>query len=764
MATIKDVAKIAGVSIATVSNYMNGTKSVSESTAAGIEHTIKELNYVVQASGRNLRIAASSEIGIIFPSISEPYLEKVINSIKGYLTSHNRRFFLELTDSEPEIETKAILNSIGRKTAGIILYTCQQENLSIFKQLEASGIPYVLIDRKPEYLDCNFICINTDQLFYSLITSALHKKINRIAVVLGPGNYTENQAAAEGAKRAMTEHGLPLSQCAILHTTAIRECGFKSGIQLLQDLKALPQLILTNSYLLAEGIRLALKLYYLRPQKDIQIISTGDCIHDIYYNDSSILKTSRPSFEIGEQAARTLLANLKSPIVFEKEKHYFDDVYSESAIRCLHPKIQTRTENREHFVDEITVLLIDEHSSVDSISQLLVNFYEKEGIFVNIKKISPIEQYDYIENYMKSGQDDIDVILFDIPWLTYFASSGYLLCLDDFIQNSALSSAHYIKGLMPSFGKYDGHYYALPYLACMQLLFYRKDLFGNESLKRAFEKQYMISLRKPANWFQFNTLARFFTKSMNPASPTAYGHSMSISYPENMFCDFMPRVWEYKADLYNNLNQLDRIRPQLENALRSMSESTLCSAPDLFTIKPADAVLNFAKGENAMLYTFYYYAMSMVDKQSSKVYNDIGITPLPGNPVLSGWSLGIPQSSRHAESAFRFITWASCSEISIPQTILGGQSPNIDVYSNYDMVSLYPWLPLALSEFPRCRIRESVKNCRGRIISEKELENIFFKNLFPYLKKVYASGSYTSEDIDRLIDALQTELVQLLGN
>lgn len=760
MVTIKDVAKKANVSIATVSNYINGKKAVSEATAVSIETAIQELNYVVQSFGRNLRISSSSEIGIIFPNISEPYLEKVLNSIKGYLTSHNKRFFLELTDSEPHIETNAVLNAISRKSAGIILYTCQQENTQLFTKLDSSKIPYILIDRKPILLDCNFICIDSRQLFYNLILAALRKKIQRISIVLGPKNYTENQTAAEGARKALLENNLPISTCRILHTTAIRECGFKAGIQILQDTENLPQLVMTNSYLLAEGIRLALKLYYLKPQKDIQIISTGDCIHDIFYNDTSILKTSRPSFEIGEQAARILLNNMKSPIVFDKESKFYEDSFSASSIKCLDPHV--RKESAEQFADEITVLLIDEYSSVNSLSQLLRNFYEKEKIKVHIKKISPIEQYNFIENYMNSGRNDIDVILFDIPWLTYFASKDYLLCLDDFIHSCSFSFSHYIQGLMQSFGMYGGRYYALPYLACMQLLFYRKDLFQNEILKRNFEKQYMLSLKKPSNWFFFNTIAKFFTKEYNPCSPIDYGHTMSISYPENLFCDFLPRVWEYKADIYNNLTQLHKIKPQLENALRSICESVLCSSPDLFQIKPSDTVANFAQGNSAMLYTFYYYAMGLVDKQASKVYNDIGFTQLPGNPVLSGWSLGIPHNSRHAQSAFRFITWASCSEISIPQTILGGQSPNINVYNNYDMVSLYPWLPLSLSEFSRCKTRETVKDYRGKIISEKELENVFFQHIYPFLQNVYATKSYTTETLYQLMDNIQADLINLL--
>ena len=150
MITIKDVAKQAGVSIASVSNYLNNKKNISAKTARTIQQAIDDLNYVVQNSGRELKMKRNQDIGIVFPTISEPYLERLLSSIKGYLSQYDQTFVLELTDSDPRLETKAILNLIGRNVAGMILYTCQPQNREIFEKLEKSGIPYVLIDRRPE--------------------------------------------------------------------------------------------------------------------------------------------------------------------------------------------------------------------------------------------------------------------------------------------------------------------------------------------------------------------------------------------------------------------------------------------------------------------------------------------------------------------------------------------------------------------------------------------------------------------------------------
>ena len=114
MATIKDVALEAGVSIGTVSNYLNRKTNISEKTAKKITEAIQKLNYVVQSSGRELRQGKINVLGVIFPNISEPYFEKVISSIKGYMDLHGSRYSIEiaLTDHNPEKEETVLLNYI----------------------------------------------------------------------------------------------------------------------------------------------------------------------------------------------------------------------------------------------------------------------------------------------------------------------------------------------------------------------------------------------------------------------------------------------------------------------------------------------------------------------------------------------------------------------------------------------------------------------------------------------------------------------------
>lgn len=196
MPTIKDVAKKAGVSTATVSYYLNH-KPVSEEKASRIAAAIRELNYVVQSPGRDLRTRKNRTIGIVFPNISDPYYQKIIQSIKMFLAQHNRLFSLILSDNDPDYENQILQDFIGRKCAGILLYTCQPDRPEVFSVLENSGIPFVLIDRKPEDSRYNYVGCDNYSLFYELTRSLCRRKHAKPFLVCDSVVYPENQAACQ---------------------------------------------------------------------------------------------------------------------------------------------------------------------------------------------------------------------------------------------------------------------------------------------------------------------------------------------------------------------------------------------------------------------------------------------------------------------------------------------------------------------------------------------------------------------------------------
>lgn len=763
MPTMKDVALEAGVSIATVSYYINNKKKVSEEKAKRIHEAIKKLNYFVQNSGRDLRLSTNKDVGILFPDVTEPYLEKMISSIKGFLSQQQKSFVFELSDGIPENESRILLDFAGRKLSGIILYTCQPKNTEIFKMLIDSGIPLVFIDRKPDSIECNYVCCDNYSLFYHLTSKLIADGKKDIALVCGPNEYDEISAARTGYLEALQENNITFQTNRTIITSYLRESGFRAGIQLIENAGKSLDAVLTTSFRLAEGLRYAMKMNHIRPGIDIEIFTPGDSVDDVFYSDPTIKKSSRSAFDIGESAVKLLLTNMKSPIVFDYQQIIVKDVFEESL-----ESIQNGSSNAtsapvcENTKCEINVMLLDDYYSVNGLQHLLIDFYMKEHIHVNIIKVLPETAFDYLQGVFSDPNSGIDVVLFDVPWLRYFAENKYLLNLDDFYKQQDVSQIQFIPGLIDAFGKVGKHYYAMPYMSCTELLYYRKDLFNNEALSNEFEKRFQIPLKAPNTWLQFNTISKFFSQQYNPDSPVKYGHAMALSYTEQIMCDFFPRLWSYGGSVFDSDGKPTINSRQARNALKNMLESVTYAHPAYLTDRPMDNVERFIRGETAMLYTFFNYATPIVDQLKSSVAHKFGFARLPGKtPILAGWSLGINQHSKFPEESFRFLKWACGTDIAIPHTILGGQSPNIKVYHNYDMVTLYPWLPMALSEFPQCRKRELPISINRAKFSEKKIEELISSEIEILIKKTLINGTPDIAEIEQSLETIQNNLEQI---
>lgn len=761
MATIKDVAREAGVSAGTVSNYLNKKVTVSDKTADKIQKAIMKLHYVVQNSGRELRQQRSNVIGLIFPNISEPYFEKVVSSIKGYMNFHGARYSIEitLTDNNPGKEADVIMNYIGRNISGIILYSCDPDNREVFSFLESSGIPCVLVDRRPAGYDCNLVYLDNYTVFYETTCYYLQKREFPIALALGPLKYDENRFAMDGYRDACRSNENGNTEETVYYGDPTREHGFKIGMAMCQRKKNIPQIILTTSYKMAEGIRYAYHMNHFDVKRDVRIITTGDIQNDVFYFDSEIIKTSRSAYEVGEKICQLLLANIREPYMFDKKQYCIKDALQPDILTFPEKKIGIKDTEDEEKILKVAVL--DDKTAVGAISSLLVDFYHKTGIRITFEKVLPQEMFSFIQDYAESDRDDVDVFMFDVPWLYYFADRGYLKNLTQLSGKHGLNTDYFIPEIWKHFSLYKNELYALPFMVCTQLLFYRTDLFQNPAIRFQYENTCKLSLAAPYNWHQYNIIARFFTRKYNPDSPVEYGHSMSLSYPEELICALMPRLWELKSDLYDQNGHIHVNGKAMRKAVKGLLESILYADPDVVLNRPIDALGNFMSGKTAMVSTYYNYAMDITDPKKSAVVDAYGFDKIPGSSVMAGWCLGISSMTRNEDEAFAFIKWATGEEISVPHTILGGQSPNVSIYRNYDLVSMYPWLTRAFTEIRGSRARKTPVTANRKIINEKQVENCIYDALFPLVQRAVNGDIAQLAEIEIVLDDLQQSMMEM---
>ncbi|MEW8972606.1 MAG: LacI family DNA-binding transcriptional regulator [Tissierellaceae bacterium] len=182
--TIHDVAKEAGVSIATVSRVINNNYPVKEETREKIEKTIEKLGYVPNEIARSLILKSTSSIGIVVPGITNLFFPTIVEEINRVLIDKGFTMSLYSTEGDPNMEKIVIDSIISRNMDGIIAIDPSIENLenNYFQDL-CRKIPTIIINGNTNKYECNFISYDeeagTRRAFQYLLELG-HRKISFI--------------------------------------------------------------------------------------------------------------------------------------------------------------------------------------------------------------------------------------------------------------------------------------------------------------------------------------------------------------------------------------------------------------------------------------------------------------------------------------------------------------------------------------------------------------------------------------------------------
>jgi DNA-binding LacI/PurR family transcriptional regulator len=204
----KDVARVAGVSRATVSAYINGTRYVSPELTARIERAIKELHYVPDPLARALKMKDAKTIGLVIPVMSR-FFAPIINAINRIAHENRYGFLLCSSEEEPLREEEVINILVAKRISGILVVPCSVKNLSLMRSLNEGGIPIVQVNRKIPGLDVDAVRSDNFKAAYTATEHLINRGRRRL-VYLG---YDQRTLSAnekkEGFEAALKEHGLP---------------------------------------------------------------------------------------------------------------------------------------------------------------------------------------------------------------------------------------------------------------------------------------------------------------------------------------------------------------------------------------------------------------------------------------------------------------------------------------------------------------------------------------------------------------------------
>lgn len=679
MATIKDVAKEAGVSIATVSNYINKTKPIRREKAVRIAEAINSLGYVPNQMARSLRHPGGKLIGVILPNMQDQYYVQILEGIEQYFTAHNYFVSLGISGESKEQEKKYVSHFLENQAAGIICVSCATSDGAFYNNhLQKSGVPLVCLDRQIEGANAPLLRFDNKKTMKALTHSCLASGRKKIVLLCGPSAYSCEREAEEGFWEALGEK--QKDGCVVLHTALNKEAAFRAMLLYLQ--RSRPDAVLATSKPVAAGILESLSVVGLSAASDVMVGTFGEDNWSRQHDRPDVLYTARQAITMGKEAGKTLLSLIHNP-----QKPCGDLTLQDVWTRL--PQEETLVSPVACSATEPLKALMVDNQQVELFSGLIPHFTNTTGIQI---KIVPIKEHELLAR-LKEPNEAADVVMFDMPWLYSLADSGILADISGFMQN--FDESIYLNNCLDHYGKFRGAYYGLPYTYAPQILFYRRDLFNNPVLKKQYFALYNEELRPPKTWSEFNRVAAFFDKKENPSSPVKYGTLLPTAYKECLLPEVYMRMRAYGGEIYNNRFQVSFGTSQTVKALSALAALSDQSTATSKKVNDRQAAEAFLRGETAMQISYPSYLSDAADIRRGPAVGITGYTHIPGNcPILGGWSLGVSSCSKQKEAAFSFIKWACGEYMANYSAILAGQSAIRASFENNELISLYPWLPL----------------------------------------------------------------------
>jgi multiple sugar transport system substrate-binding protein len=723
MSTIKDVANLAQVSVATVSCCLSGAKNVKPSTKQKVMDAIEELKYVPNYSARNLKNMCSREIGIVLTDIDDSFHADIFKGISAFFQSKNYNINVAFSNNSPLIECEKIDEFKSKNISGLVIISCQPNETAFFEsRLKNYNIPVIFLQRKPADFNCNFISFNNQETVYYITKSLIHSAYHKIALLSGQTYFSCEEESISGYKKALEEFSLPIDPHLQQVTNMSKEDAFKVSINILKSQR--PQAIITTSVSIAKGALQAANVLGITVPDSMQIITLSEEDWNQSGNLQGVVHTSCSAFTMGTIAAKLLLDNILSPLSFEHQTIIMKDGILHSPLTFQPPASESSAfSNTKDSMPTLNILMAElaTSHSLQAISQHFTNLY---GIRLNIDIIPQNEMLDRILQDMNVSTYRYDIYMYDIPWLNYLVQSTLICDITEFIESDEFDKSRiFPENLAHCY--YRDRCYGVPLVGGSQILFYRKNLFENSVIQKEFKEQYNIPLIPPKNWAQFNIVARFFTQKYSPNSPTEFGTSFTGIINEELAPEILIRLWAYGGSLFDSSNIARVYSPQNIKAFRSLLETMNYVSRDPFQTSIKDAVNDFCNGKTAMILTYSECANSIIKAMTSGTFGQVGYQAIPGKtPMSIGWNFGLNRLSSKKQMAYQFFNWLCQRNISYYMTILDGQSPVIAPYHNNEMLKLYPWLTLTEESLQYCRTRTGPNNKNALVIPQSYIEKI----------------------------------------
>lgn len=707
MVTIKEVAKLAGVSHGTVSNVINGATNVSVDKIQKVKAAMAELGYKPNSIARNLKMEHTKEISMIMPNSRNKEYMEIFECLNRRATQAGYFVNLRITNEVPTEERRLLNEALMRNVEGVVLITCQPENEAFFDTVIQNGLKIVFVHHEASGGKYNFAGFDTKNLIYEKITNLVNDGITRMAVITGPKEYTFEADILNHFFGILCELGIPVDPSYIESSNFEVGGVFRSAVRILH-LEHAPEVILLSNVGMYSSVKKAIEFICSEDGKKPEIIVLQPYDWTSCQEGSPI---TLPFYRLADTAFSMVMKIIEEPEAGVRRQ----------IIKTEGDECRQNYENKGRRGGVLRILL-NESPSSNAVRMLLPDFEKKTGIHVSIETKPYVELFDEILKNKKTEAYDIYSI--DYPWMRDLVDLEVLKNLDDLYDESREYFASYSEDVLEKSSRIEGSYYGIPYSLTVQLLFYRKDLFAKLENQRLYYEWYKENLKVPETWEEFNKVAKLFTRKYNPISDTKYGVTLGGKKYSGAVNEYLARMFGFGGEVFKD-NKIAITQKEAVNALKNYLESYNYANPKAEDWWWDEQVKEYCAGNAAMMVMYTEHVSPLEDRKFSKVVGKTKAAVLPGKySVLGGWSLGINKYSRHTEEAYEFVKWLSSYELLGPNAVLGRVVPGKKEDYRAMIMNVYSWYNTSWEGYEYTKPRE-VPRIKGKIpMTEVQMEEI----------------------------------------
>lgn len=311
-ATVRDVAKRAGVSPMTVSRVINGSTRVRLETRRRVESAISELDFIPNGIARGLKLSKTGALGLVIPDIVNPFFAVLVRGAETVARRAGYRLILCNTENDLGLERQYVEDMISHWVEGLLIAPVGDRSKANLMPLVRRKFPFVLIDRSVAGLDCDLVKADSLDGARTLVRHLMSIGHKRIAAIVEPNDISTARERLAGYRSALQAAGIAYDADLVVETSGDRAGGHSAMHQIL-SLSPLPTAVFALNNLTAMGAMQAIRERGLEVPRDIALVCFDDVEH-LAVLSPFLTVVNQPTETFGTIGAQLLLDRISGRV------------------------------------------------------------------------------------------------------------------------------------------------------------------------------------------------------------------------------------------------------------------------------------------------------------------------------------------------------------------------------------------------------------------------------------------------------------------